>query len=199
MPGWEHLWFLPYLWAYTVLLAALLAVWPGWREGSERALAWLIQGRRLIWLPAALVTGSMALFSRAHIPGLTDSADYLPAFLVGFAYAHFPALREAFRRHFPEGAVLSLTALGVLWGLMARDTPAPGQIEEMLGLAAGSLMSWTMIPVAFHLAERWLNRDGKWRRPLSQAIFPAYIVHQTVIVLTGWQLRQAGIVGSRPS
>lgn len=195
MPGWEHLWFLPYLWAYTVLLAGLIALSPRWPIHAGRAVGWLTTGRRLIWVPAAVMAGGMAVLSRTHMQGLADSADYVPAFLLGFAYAHFPELRDAFGRHFTTAALLSLAALGILFGLMAFGSPAPGRLEEALGLAAGGLMSWTMIPVAFHLADRFANRDHKWRQPLAAAVFPAYVVHQTVIVLTGWQLRQAGVVG----
>jgi hypothetical protein len=189
------LWFLPYLWAYTLLLAALLGLGKRWYARGERTVIWLARGRRLIWLPAAVMTGGMAVLGRVHIQGLTDSADYVPAFLLGFAYAHSPSFRAAFARNFRMAMVVSLAALGVLWGLMAFGSPAPGRGEELLGLAAGCLMSWTMIPVAFGLAERFLNRDHKWRQPLAQAVFPAYIVHQTVIVLVGWQLSQAGVVG----
>ena len=195
MPGWEHLWFLPYLWAYTLLLAALLALGRQWYTRGQRAVAWLARGRRLIWLPAIVMTAGMALLGRLHVQGLADSADYVPAFLLGFAYAHSPAFRTAFRRNFREALALSLASLAVLWGLMALGSPHPGRVEELAGLAAGCLMSWTMIPVMFHLADRFLDRDHKWRQPLSLAVFPAYIVHQTVIVLTGWQLDQAGVVG----
>ncbi|MEO5587204.1 MAG: acyltransferase family protein [Novosphingobium sp.] len=195
MPGWEHLWFLPYLWAYTVLLAALVAFVPHWRSRAATLATWLARGSRLIWLPAAAMAGAMAVLSRIHIQGLTDSADYIPAFLIGFAYAHVPALRDAFSRYFALAVGASLAALGGLWGLIALDSPSPGIAEQALGLAASSLMSWAMIPVAFHLADRFLNRDHRWRQPLATAVFPAYIVHQTVIVVTGWQLRQAGVVG----
>lgn len=195
LPSWEHLWFLPYLWAYTLLLAGLIALGPRWHARAGSALAWLSVGGRLIWLPAALIALGMALVSRAHVQGLADSIDYVPAFLAGFAYAHVPALREAFRRNFRAAATASLIALAVLWGLRAFGAPGPGRLEEALGLAAASLMSWAMIPVAFTLADRFLNRDHKWRRPLAGAVFPAYIVHQTAIVLVGWRLREAGIVG----
>ena len=45
-----------------------------------------------------------------------------------------------------------------------------------------------MIPVAFHLADIALNRDHRWRAKLAEAVFPAYLVHQTIIVLLGWYL-----------
>lgn len=193
MPAWEHLWFLPYLWGYTLLLVALAALGPRWHERGRAAVTWLASGRRLIWLPATIVAVALAMLGRTHIQGLADSADYVPAFLIGFAYAHVPTLREAFRRHFREAAILSLASLGVLWSVMALGTP--GRPGEALGLAAGSLMSWAMIVVAFTLADRFLDRDHEWRRPLAAAVFPAYIVHQTAIVLVGRELRETGIVG----
>jgi peptidoglycan/LPS O-acetylase OafA/YrhL len=193
MPGWEHLWFLPYLWAYTLLLVGAIALGPRWHTRAGSAATWFAAGPRLIWLPAAAIMLAMAVLGRTHVQGLADSAAYVPAFAIGFGYAHVPALRQAFRRRFREAVALSLAALGLLWSLMALGTA--GRLEEVAELAAGSLMSWAMIPVAFTLADRFLNYDHKWRRPLAAAVFPAYIVHQTAIVFTGWQLREAGIVG----
>lgn len=195
MPSWEHLWFLPYLWAYTMLLVGLIALGPRWHARGKAAVTWLAGGPRLVWLPAALIALGMIVLGRTHIQGLADSADYIPAFLIGFGYAHLPELRAAFRRYFREAAVLALGSLAILWGVMALGSPVPGRTEELAALAAGSLMSWAMIPVAFTLADRLLDRDHKWRRPLAAAVFPAYIVHQTAIVLVGWQLREAGIIG----
>ena len=195
MPGWEHLWFLPYLWLYTLLLAGLIALPARWRARGGRAVAWLAGGRRLIWLPGVLIAAGMALLMRAHVPALADSVDYLPAFLLGFAYAHRPALRAAFRRHFGEALALSLAMLAAIWGQMAFGSADPGRIEELLVLAANGVMSWAMVPVAFTLAECFLNRDHAWRRPLAAAVFPAYVVHQTAIVLVGWQLGRMGVVG----
>jgi hypothetical protein len=47
----------------------------------------------------------------------------------------------------------------------------------------------------FHLADRFLNFDHKLRQPLAAAVFPAYIVHQTIIVVVGWYLARWGVVG----
>jgi len=62
-------------------------------------------------------------------------------------------------------------------------------------IAADTGMAWAMLPVALHLADVALNRDHPWRQTLALAIFPAYVIHQTVIVLAGWMMREAGIVG----
>ena len=36
-----------------------------------------------------------------------------------------------------------------------------------------------------YLADRFANRDHRWRRTLSEAVFPFYLIHEPVIVLTG--------------
>ncbi|RYE86926.1 MAG: acyltransferase, partial [Oxalobacteraceae bacterium] len=47
---WNHLWYLAYLWTYTVLLVALM---PLLRSApAQRAMAWLARPRRLAWLLA---------------------------------------------------------------------------------------------------------------------------------------------------
>ncbi|MFO1272973.1 MAG: hypothetical protein U1F50_15075 [Rubrivivax sp.] len=48
---------------------------------------------------------------------------------------------------------------------------------------------WCAIVAAFGFARRHLNRDHPWRAPLTEAVFPLYIVHQTVIVGAAVALR----------
>jgi hypothetical protein len=56
-------------------------------------------------------------------------------------------------------------------------------------------MAWTMLFVLLGLADRWLNHDHRWRAPLCEAVFPFYIAHQTIIVLTAWWLMASGLAG----
>lgn len=194
-PNWEHLWFLPYLWAYTVLVAGVMTLLPRWRTRLEPALAWLTRGRRLLYLPALLILGGMAVLKKLQISFLVESIDYLPAFVFGVAYAHFPALRLTTGRLFREALAISLAMLAIIWWLLATETADPNRIEQLAELASGSLMSWAMLIVMFHLATRFLDFDHRLRQPLAAAVFPAYIVHQTIIVVVGWYLARGGVVG----
>ena len=38
------------------------------------------------------------------------------------------------------------------------------------------------------IAERFWNRDHRWRPMLTEAVFPFYIIHQTAIVVFGFHL-----------
>jgi glucans biosynthesis protein C len=46
-----------------------------------------------------------------------------------------------------------------------------------------------MIVALIGLADSYLNRDHPWRRVLTEAVFPFYLIHQTIIVgVEGWLL-----------
>lgn len=194
-PNWEHLWFLPFLWTYTLLLTALLALIPIASPRLARAAGWLGTGGRLLYLPIALILCGMALLQKLHFYKLVDSVDYLPAFLFGAAYAHFAPLRAATARLFRAAWPLSLAALVLIWGSLANPTATPSTARELFDLTISAVMSWSMLIVMFHLADRLLNFDHRLRQPLAEAVFPAYIVHQTAIVVVGWYLVRWGVVG----
>lgn len=200
-PNWEHLWFLGYLWAYTGLLAASLLLWPDWKARLEPAVAWLCRGGRLLYLPLlVLLTGRLGLMA-VHLDDASRYSDligdihYIPAFLLGFALAHFPQVWAAVRRIWRVALALSLLCLAAIWIGVALPVDTPSRLLMTAQVAADTGMAWAMLPVALHLADVTFNRDHPWRQTLALAIFPAYVIHQTVIVLAGWAMREAGIVG----
>lgn len=200
-PNWEHLWFLGYLWAYTGLLAAMLILMPEWKSRLSPAVAWLCRGWRLLILPMALLLlGRLALMA-AHLDDASRYSDligdihYVPAFLLGFALAHFPQVWAAVRRIWKAALVLSLICLTIILAGVALPSDSPSRLLMTVQLAVDTGMAWAMLPVALHLADVAFNRDHPWRQTLALAIFPAYVIHQTVIVLAGWMMREAGIVG----
>lgn len=194
-PNWEHLWFLPWLWVYTVGLSLGFALFPRGRAMPERLVGRLTPGRTVLYRPSALIFAGMAVARVMHRPELVESADYLPAFLFGVAYAHFPVLRDATARLFREAAIVSLVSLALTWWRLAFPPTTPTTLDVLIDLGVATLLSWPMLLVMFHLAERFLNVDHRLRQPLAAAVFPAYIVHQTIIVAVGWQLTRAGVVG----
>lgn len=191
LPAWEHLWFLAYLATYTGLLTLLIAVCPGWHKRAQPWLEWFGGGHHMLWLPPVAIFAASLLFTRLDYPVLAKSVDYLPAFLIGFAYAHFAEVRAAFARMARTAAAASALSLVVIWAVTATSLGTGWVVE----LAAGVVMSWAMLPVTFRLADRVLNFDHPWRRPWAAAVFPAYIVHQTIIVVVGWYLAELGVVG----
>jgi hypothetical protein len=90
---------------------------------------------------------------------------------------------------------VSVVCLAVILSGVAAPVSDPSRGMLIAQIAADTGMAWAMLPVALHLADVAFNRDHPWRQTLALAIFPAYVIHQTVIVLAGWLMREAGIVG----
>jgi glucans biosynthesis protein C len=79
-------------------------------------------------------------------------------------------------------------ALDVLGGWHAL--PAWGQ---QIWLAMGGARHWLPLVAVLGFARRHLRqRDGRWRRILTEAVLPAYVVHQTIIVLAAHHLARLG-------
>ncbi len=204
LPQLQHLWFLPYLWTYTVALALFVVLLPPNALMRFRAaVEWLGQGQRLLWAPLALLLPARVflLFTVPEQHGLlhdwVSDLLYGPFFLLGFLLAAKPALWLSVvkcRRWLPPVALLGyllLVAIDLRYpsGEMTRP-----HLVQALDRMAAAAMAWSMVLLLLGIAHRHWNRDHPLRRSLSRAIFPSYLIHQTIIVVTAWLL-----LGSRLS
>ncbi|MBA3070447.1 MAG: acyltransferase [Hyphomonas sp.] len=192
-PTYNHLWFVAYLILYTLALAALL---PLLRRLPVRRLAWLLEGPGLFLTPwLFLVAARLTLF-----PVWGETHDfredwylhtvYLAVFLLGFAIAkHEPFFEAAVRMRWAALgiAVASWAALITYFELTGDGTPP--EWLRMTFRAVREAEAWGAILAAIGFFHRhFAAADGPIRRTLSQAIFPFYIIHQTIIVVAGFYL-----------
>lgn len=196
LPTWNHLWFLPYLFFYTALLLLARRVLPGTRLAAlaDRLAAW--PGWVWWWLPIAwLALLRLALLSRfgashALVDDWHNHASYLSVFLIGALLASRPVLLarlEALR--WPAGAI----ALAAWWGIgtyfeHVRDLPVVPEDLRALQRVAHAAMQWSALVAILGFARRHLNRDHRWRAPLNEAVFPVYLLHQTIIIVLAMSL-----------
>lgn len=198
MPSYEHLWFVAYLWFYTLLLCGLLAA--GLLPRTQRWFDDLTAGVGLLWLPiAGLVLAKVPLtFLLAEHGGvLTDwnaHATNFPLFLLGFLIAGGRYVWIDIARLWRQAAlVAAISAIIIVhtdlnWA--ATEMPPHGWMA--LDRAARMAMAWSMIIMLFHGATVLFDRDHRWRKTLVEAVFPAYIVHQVAIVVIAWWLQPVG-------
>lgn len=197
-PSWEHLWFVAYLWTYTAVVAVALAL--GRRRlaaVARRVVGWASVGRRILWAPIAVLgAAKLALmFLVAERQGLVSDwgghAEYLPLFVAGFVLAGPDrAPWRAIARVLPQAAFVAglAGAVAVAVEQAYPGAATPGHALMALDRIARLAMAWSMVLLLFHLADRHLDRDHRWRRPLAEAVFPAYLLHHGAIVLTAWWL-----------
>lgn len=201
-PNWEHLWFVVYLWAYTMVLAALVGA-----AGAARIQGWferIADGRGLaIWPVAGLAGAKLALlFVVPETHGLTTDwaghAAYFPLFLFGFALGGSPLLWAGIARSWRPALALAVPCAAItVWSeLTWQGDAVPGHAVMAIDRASRLAMAWGVVVALLRLADVHLNRDHPLRAPLGEAVFPAYLIHQPVIVVLAWW---APVLGLSPA
>lgn len=197
LPSWEHLWFVAYLWTYTAVLCGALAfAGPSASSRLSHLLERLDHRARLLWLPAAgLALAKLGLmFIVPEQQGVTTDwgghAAYMPTFLFGFALGGTEALWPSLKRLFRPALILALTSGAIVASLdyhyAAKFTPPHALMA--LDRMARLTMAWSMTLALFHVAQTSWNHDHRWRPMLAEAVFPFYMIHHPIIVVTTWYL-----------
>ena len=191
LPTWNHLWFLPYLFVYTALLVLLRRLLPraGLQTLADRLAAlpawawWLLP---IAWL-AMLRLALLGRFGSTHalVDDWHNHASYFSVFLAGVLLAARPMLLARLERLRWPALVLALLAW---WGIgvtMAHAGALPAVPEGLRSLqrVAHAALQWSAIVALLGFARRHLNHDHRWRAPLNEAVFPVYLLHQTIIIV----------------
>ena len=198
LPTWNHLWFVAYLWVYTLLLYAVVWAMPG---GVARLRDWIERrfvGISVLLVPIAYLAAARMLLAirfpatHALVDDWYNHAVYVPMLLLGFALAgtRAPWLAvERLRWHALGFAVLGWVFLCIWHGLDGTDSLPPGIAVRRVWQVIFSAQIWLAIVAILGFARRHLNRDNAARRYLTTAVFPVYILHQTVIVVAAHALK----------
>ena len=178
---WAHLWFVAYLFTFTVLytplLAHLLRTPP-----RDRAASPLVAYAPIV--PLVLVQ----LLLRPYWPGIQNLYDdwanvayYTTFLLAGFALARDPRLEAVAQGEWRRALLLGTGTCAVLLGgvLKAYDSPS-------VLLAGSAVAGWCFVLAALGLARRFLDFGNATLRYLSEAAFPIYVLHQAAIVVPGY-------------
>lgn len=196
LPTWNHLWFVAYLWAYSLVMAMLAGLPEQVRARMQTGFDAVFSGWRLVVLPIAwLAFARLVLhpaFGETH--ALVDD-PYAHA-IYGFAFFFGVGLGRS---------VPAWTAISDRWKVLqwvagfAYVVMVAAQVGgdstgslELARVLARSVLAWSAILGMIGFARLRLNHDGPVRRYLTDAIFPFYIAHQTIIVAAGFWLKQAG-------
>jgi Acyltransferase family len=197
LPTWNHLWFVAYLWIYTMALGVVLVTVPGITGWIERRLMPVLSGALLLVAPSV----ALAAYRLAVLPSFPSThalfgdwynhAVYASVFLLGFllarAEAFWDAVESQRRLALSLAMALFLSFLVLRW---TRDAATPPSLLlKLYGGIAYGFYQWLCIVAVLGFARRWLTADSGVRRYLTDAIFPYYIVHQTAIIMIAHELR----------
>ena len=199
MPTWNHLWFVTYLWVYTLALA-LITLIPG-ADRLQGTFDRVFCGGRAVVLPVVflLVTQFWLFPHQEETHDLFGDGpahlQYFPALLFGFGLAGSRVVRDGLARWWVASAATAVACYAVIAGLLIvyPDFSFPSHNVTIVFRLAREIDTWIAIAALIGIAERFLNRDHRWRSTLAEATFPFYIIHQTVIILVEFWVKPLGI------
>ncbi len=194
LPTYNHLWFVAYLWVYTLAAIAARPLAPV----ADRWAKILLAGPGLFLTPI-LVFGliratAFPVYGESHIifNDVYGHLHYAAAFVIGLVLARRDEAWSRLLRHRYALLIAALVNLAVAHALNDLYEEKPG----LAGFAFAFLRqayAWIAICALFGLARRWITRGSPLLSRLSEAVFPAYIIHQTTIVLAGHLMKPLGL------
>jgi hypothetical protein len=201
--SWHHLWFIAYLFIYDLLLAPAFAwlVSPK-SDGFKNRLAALAKGK---WV-YVLVLPSIIWYAllRQKLPETNDLIHdgcyfvyWLFFLLVGFICILQPKLMESLERNRRFALTIGFLALVLLdylrWNKIEPDHaawPFQNEVFSYAFIALLPIIAWGWVLALVGYGKHYLNRTHKVLNYLNQAVYPFYILHQTVIVLIVYYIVQ---------
>ncbi len=200
IPTWNHLWFVAYLWVYTLALWLLWRLAPRVLDAAGGLLVTALSGVGVLVWPFLFLGVARVLlvgrFEQTHalVDDWYNHAQYFGVFLFGFLIARADGVWNAIDRlRWP-----ALLAWLISWaGLIAyftrfADVDPPEGLRMAMRMA-WALNQWCAIVAVLGFAHRWRSADSRALRYLVPAAFPVYILHQTVIVVVAHHLKPLAI------
>jgi glucans biosynthesis protein C len=199
---WSHLWFVVYLFVFTILLLPVFAFF------KIRLISRLKQ--RLDGLFRSPITNLVlstpfilfyfTLYIKWPVQGsLLDDwflfNSSMTFYFFGFFLADLPTFWNTCERHRRLFLALSVFTASILIVQYYWTLELPKAQDSNLywyGLLNG-LQIWSIILTSVGYGKRYLNFSNQYLAYLTPAVYPFYILHQTIIVASGYYIVQLPI------
>jgi len=192
---WNHLWYLPYVWNFTLLLIVLLPALESRRGQRVIAAIHRMRGWPLLVLPALpLLAWHLLLATRfpqnhAVIGDWYAHANYATVFFYGYAMGTHPALWQELARLRRRSLGMAVLCFSGFIGLAQIYNSSPTSEGLLLTIRTlHYLYTWSAIATVLGWGHAHLNKPFRWLPYAREAVFPWYILHQSVILAFAYWL-----------
>lgn len=191
---WNHLWYLPYLLFYTLILTPVFLLLKK-TEGRVRKTLdslpmWGWLAINITWLTAMglVVFPLFPEMTHALVDDWYSHAMYGTFFLLGYLMMCSDRLWSelvTYRKWLLLGGVFSFATYIVITRILPDDSPyVPDWF--LFGTVYANRTLWIFTIMAF--AHKYLNRPMVWVDAARPAVYPCYILHQSITVVAGYWL-----------
>jgi len=196
-PTWSHLWFVAYLWFYTILIWAAATWRPERVDWARRMLVRGMRGAGVLLWPILLLVVLRLLLRDRYPPNMSFIGDWYrhAIFLSACAFGFLVARERVVWQDLQETRWLALafwipTGLLLAWQAMPNLAAplASGALRPIYHVTY-AINQWSGVAALLGFASLADWGDSRARRYITEAIFPFYIVHQTAIVVLSQKLK----------
>ena len=186
-----HLWFILYLFLYSIVAAPLFARWRALTE-PRRWVRWY-----LILMPLVLFLGDAVPYPEDGPQNLFYS---FTLFIAGFLLVSEPrletAIDDAWRWLAPVAGALIATQLWL--GISGTgDRWDRGAMSVVLDVWSATV-TWVSVLALLALGKRFLSFETAFVRWGNEAAYPIYLLHQSVIIVVAYAVLTAFTVPALP-
>jgi glucans biosynthesis protein C len=189
--SWHHLWFVVYLFFFSLLAILFISFFRSkigiiFMDQLEKLIQ-IKGGATLLLIPLILSQIILRPYFPNETHGLLDDWAFFTYCFLFFIYGYVMLSREkiikALEKH--RGIYLAFTIISTsffLAGFKIFDNPYQGVYYGVFKILVGWFCSLTVLGYA----KKYLSFDHPWRVKLNEGIYPFYILHQTVIVVSAY-------------
>ncbi len=192
-----HLWFLYYLFMFSIVTIPLLA---SWAKGGKSIITKLATAMDKPWtLPLLLVLPLAAADAFLSQDGFWGSRGgsggwsivaYIQFFVFGYLIFANAKIMESVKKiaWWALGGVVVTVPLmlAVFFDYLVNPGDHFGSPMYVLAMTVEAINTWCFLVAILGLAGRFLNQSNRFLTYANEAVLPFYILHQTVIVSIGY-------------
>jgi len=199
---WLHLWFIPYLFFYNLISIPIILILERSKFLTEQLTYFFGNPFALIFFVFLAIIPNT--FLSVHFPASYDLINdwarhsfFLPFIFAGILFFKFQEINEMLqsnRRLFLGFAFVSILLInGIRWNGLEPYGIWENWIEKPQTYIYNYLLnfnSWMWVFTCLGYGRKYLNRESFLLSYANTAVYPFYILHQTIIVIVGYYVVQ---------
>lgn len=187
--SWQHLWFLAYLFLYSAIVILMYSFFT-----KIKILLYKITPLLMV-IPLIVSEALLKPYSLGVQNIVQDMAMFVSYFLIYCCGILFCSNISIFgkvekQKHIYLIAAILLTTLTYLSPLILRVKYANYNLDYYIDSVIHSAHRWFCILVIVGYAIKYLNKENNFISAINSAVLPLYILHQTLIIVVGYQVIQ---------
>lgn len=189
--GYGHLWFLMYLYAFSLLCAPIFNLWKKDESRLERIGAFFLKGYRLLLPVGFIILLELCLRPFFHpdayiiVFDWANDAVYLSLFIFGYVFASDDRFQEKIKAYYNLSKVLGALSLATLFFVNVQSQMRYSNEVYLtpLWVLSKGIYECSAIIFLLNFGQTHLNKDSGVIRYLSGASFTYYIFHYLPVTL----------------